>query len=234
MPDLTPEYLAEIRALADAAYGLLPYREGTGWHWAGDVSAGYPRLALSAWVAGYGRCTVMDFDRWGMQSAGPRFPDAAMMMQDARNLATFEVGRRGVVGIDAAKADDSVYRYDVDGVAHPIPEFIAAANPTTVMALLDEIDRLRADVACMDAQLDADAKHATLVEGESCDVCTHLSLRDLAAEIDTVEAERDDLAAKVARVEAFCDELLKPNPPLFPEGQRRLAARIRAALAGEQ
>ena len=38
--------------------------------------------------------------------------------------------------------------YQHDEVAHPVPlgcaEFIAAANPAVVLALLDEIDRLRA------------------------------------------------------------------------------------------
>ena len=141
----TAAELDALEAVALAAYDRVPYRDGTGgWHWAGNVEGSYPRLALSAWVSGYGRCTVMDFERWGMQSAGPRFPDDAMMMDDARDFVTFEVGRRGVIGMRGAKADGSVYRYDVEGIAHPIPEFIAAADPKTVLALIAEIRRLRA------------------------------------------------------------------------------------------
>lgn len=138
--------LEALESIAKDAYDLVPYRDGTGWHWSGNVEGSYPRLALSAWVSGYGRCTVMDFERWGMQSAGPRFPDDAMMMGDARDFVTFEVGRRGVVGQRSARADGSVYRYDVEGIAHPIPKFIAAADPKTVLALIAEIRALRAEL----------------------------------------------------------------------------------------
>lgn len=158
--------LDRLEELAQAAYDLVPYREGTGWHWAGDVSGGYPRLALSAWISGRGRCTVMDFERWGMQSAGPRFPDDAMMMHDARKMVIFEVGRRGVVGQKAAEADDSVYRYDVDGVDHPIPEFIAAADPSTVLALIAEIRRLQEGSTCCHGQTAEDLCNAYPSMGE--------------------------------------------------------------------
>lgn len=141
--DLTPEALDQLEATAKAAYEVIPYRESTHWHWSGDTSGGYPRLALSAWVHGHGRRTLMDFTRWGMQSAGPRFPDAAMMMQDARTRVTFEVGRRGVVGQKAAELDPSVYRYDVTGVSHPVAEHIVAADPATVLALIAEVRKLR-------------------------------------------------------------------------------------------
>lgn len=145
MPDLTPEALDQLEATAKAAYEVIPYRESTHWHWSGDTSGGYPRLTLSAWVQGHGRCTLMDFTRWGMQSAGPRFPDAAMMMQDARTRVTFEVGQRGVVGQKAAELDPSVYRYDVTGVSHPVAEHITAADPATILALIAEVRRMRAD-----------------------------------------------------------------------------------------
>ena len=128
--------LDRLESLATAAYEAVPYREGTGWHWYGNAAGGYGTLALSAWVSGWGRCNVMDFTRWGMQSAQPRFPDDAMMMRNAHDLLTFEVGRRGVVGVDVAKRDASVYRLDVDGIAHPIPEYIAALDPRTVLALI--------------------------------------------------------------------------------------------------
>lgn len=141
MPDQID--LDQLERLAKAAYNSVPYREDTGWHWSGHGDSGYPAVLLSAWREGHGRCTVMDFDRWGMQGAQPRFPDG-LAMRDARDLLTFEVGALGVVGVDAAKRDPSVYRYDVDGIAHPIPEYIAACHPKVVLALIAEVREMRA------------------------------------------------------------------------------------------
>lgn len=135
--------LDQLEKLATAAYSAVPYREGTGWHWSGHGEGGSPAVRLSAWRPGYGRCTVMDFDRWGMQGAQPRFPDDILAMRDARDLLTFEVGNR--VGVTAAHADPSVYRYDVAGIAHPIPTYIAAAHPAAVLALITELRALRAE-----------------------------------------------------------------------------------------
>ena len=136
--------LDQLEKLATSAYSAVPYREGTGWHWSGHGDGGSPAVRLSAWRAGYGRCTVMDFDRWGMQGAQPRFPDDILAMRDARDLLTFEVGSRSIIGVTAAHADPSVYRFDVDGIAHPIPEYIAAAHPQVVLALIAEVRELRA------------------------------------------------------------------------------------------
>ena len=135
--------LDQLERLATAAYNSVPYREDTGWHWSGHGDSGYPAVRLSAWREGHGRCTVMDFDQWGMQGAQPRFPDG-LAMRDARDLLTFEVGALGVVGVDAAKRDPSVYRYDVDNIAHPIPEYIAACHPKVVLALIAEVREMRA------------------------------------------------------------------------------------------
>lgn len=192
MPDVD---LDRLEALATAAYERLPYRDGTGWHWSGNVEGGFPNLALSAWVSGYGRCTVMDFERWGMQSAGPRFPDRAVMMQDARDLVTFEVGRRGIVGQRQAKADRSVYRYDVDGIAHPIPEYIAGADPQTVLALIAEVRRLRdaENLARLanDMATGSGATAAEIVDSFQRMIATSRL------------GERDALAAKVSAVRAL-------------------------------
>lgn len=144
--------LDRIESAAKAAYERMPYREGTGWRWSGNVDGSHPRIYLSAWVERSGRCIVMGFDRWGMQSAGPCFPSERGMLTDARDRVTFEVGPRSVVGLCVAKADPEVYRYDVAGIDQPIARHIATADPETVLALVQrvraaEADGLRAKVA---------------------------------------------------------------------------------------
>ena len=161
--------LDQLERLATAAYNSVPYREDTGWHWSGHGDSGYPAVLLSAWREGHGRCTVMDFDRWGMQGAQPRFPDG-LAMRDARDLLTFEVGTRGVVGIDAAKRDPSVYRYEVDGIAHPIPEYVAACHPKVVLALIAEVRAaLATDVPAGGTPKGAAKPTAKIDDGHTCD-----------------------------------------------------------------
>ena len=64
-----------------------------------------------------GRRYVMGFERWGMNGAQPIFqPKRAGGMIPAKDLLKFEVGDRSVTGIDAAKKDGSVYRYDIRGI----------------------------------------------------------------------------------------------------------------------
>lgn len=82
------------------------------WKWFGNASSNHVYLATTH----SGRRYVMDFVRWGMRGAKPRFqPDRGGMI-DAKDLLQFEVGDRDIVGIDAAKKDSSVYRYDVRGI----------------------------------------------------------------------------------------------------------------------
>lgn len=73
-----------------------------------------------------GRTYVMGFSRWGFKGAQPVFC-GERVMQDASELITFQVGDRGVKGYAAAKADPSVYRYQIDGIDHPDARLIAAA-----------------------------------------------------------------------------------------------------------
>lgn len=62
--------------------------------------------------------------------------------------------------------------------------------------LAAEVERLRREVDQCRTELGAVAYHA---EHDPCDVCTHLEISD-------VIAERDNLAAKVARVKALADQ----------------------------
>jgi len=69
--------------------------------------------------------TVMDFVRWGMRGAVPRFlnPDQPNFMQRADERVRFEVCA------DATeRTDPRVYRADISGIRHPDAEFIAAAR----------------------------------------------------------------------------------------------------------
>lgn len=138
--------LGRLRAIADAAHQAVPARPGTRWHWSGDGSA--QTIRLSAWVVGYGRCTVMDFDRWGMAGAEPRF-STDRVMRDARDMLVFEVGESTVRGIREARLDPSVYRYDVTGIDHPIATHVAAMDPETVLALIDRVEAAETALAAI-------------------------------------------------------------------------------------
>jgi hypothetical protein len=81
----------------------------------------------------------MDFVRWGMRGAQPRFQPERGGMVDAKDLLQFEVGEQSIVGMDEAKKDGSVYRYDVRGINCADARLIAAA-PDLLEALRAAID----------------------------------------------------------------------------------------------
>lgn len=93
------------------------------WAWFGDAATG--RLYLATEHSG--RRVVMDFVRWGTRSAQPRFRSQRGIMVPANELVTFDVGGRGVVGVDAARNDESVYRLTIDGINHPDARLICGA-----------------------------------------------------------------------------------------------------------
>lgn len=92
------------------------------WGWFGNASVKKIYLATTH----SGRQMVMTFDRWGMKDAQPVFWPKSRRAQ-ARDLCTFEVGDRGVVGHAAAKAHESVYRYDIAGIDSADARLIAAS-----------------------------------------------------------------------------------------------------------
>jgi hypothetical protein len=102
------------------------------WHWFGNTKT--RQIGLGWWRKGWGRCTVMDFTRWGMQSAQPRFSDDHAMMHDASGMAVWEVNRSAT-----DPNDPSLYRHDVVGIRHPDAAFIAAAREA-VPALLADLE----------------------------------------------------------------------------------------------
>lgn len=126
-----PLDLEAIEARANAA------TEGP-WHWAGNTDVN--RIYLATWVPGMGRCTVMDFSRWGMQSARPRFSEDLMMV-NADKRAVYEVAPEA-----KSRDDQRVYRADIVGIDHPDAEFIAHARQD-VPAMLERIREQEAELA---------------------------------------------------------------------------------------
>lgn len=102
------------------------------WAWFGNAGSNSVYLAT---IHG-GRRFVMDFTRWGMRGAQPRFQTERGIMVDAKDLLQFEVGDQSIVGADAARKDTSVYRLDVRGIASADAQLIAAA-PDLLDALKD-------------------------------------------------------------------------------------------------
>lgn len=92
------------------------------WAWMGNGYAGQMYLATTH----SGRRYVMGFRRWGPQGAQPEFQSDGRLVP-AKDLIQFEVGDGTAVGMEAAKADPSVYRFDIDGIDHPDARLIAAA-----------------------------------------------------------------------------------------------------------
>jgi len=94
------------------------------WAWYGNARTQSIYLATTH----SGRRCVMGFRRWGMANAQPEFqPDQARRLVPASDLLNFEVGDRSVTGYEAAKSDDSVYRYDICGIDCADARLIAAA-----------------------------------------------------------------------------------------------------------
>lgn len=92
-----------------------------------------------------------DIDRlvteWAVDSFGsprrePRLEFATdLMMVNARDLAIYEVAPEAT-----SRDHPDVYRADVVGIRHPDAEYIAAAHPAVVLALIAELRALRAAV----------------------------------------------------------------------------------------
>lgn len=93
------------------------------WEWFGNARNNEIYLATKH----SGRRYVMGFQRWGMRGAQPMFQPAERGLVPASELLTFEVGERGVRGVEAAKANESVYRLDIRGIDCADAHLIAAA-----------------------------------------------------------------------------------------------------------
>ena len=99
------------------------------WAWFGDTKT---RRIYLATVRG-GHQMVMTFERWGMRSAQPVLWPGGRR-RPASELCTFDVGDRGIVGHEAAKAHESVYRYDIAGIDCADARLIAASPDLLAVA----------------------------------------------------------------------------------------------------
>lgn len=106
------------------------------WAWFGNARHNEVYLA----TVHSGRRYVMGFQRWGMKGAQPMFQPADRGLVPAANLLKFEVGDKSVTGFEAAKSDDSVYRFDVCGIDCADASLIAAAPD--LLAALEETWRV--------------------------------------------------------------------------------------------
>jgi hypothetical protein len=122
--------LDAVEAMADAA-------SPGPWHWSGNTKTRV--LSLCTWISGQGRTSVMDFTRWGMSSARPRF-NVDMFMTDADELAVWEVCREAT-----DPNDPRLYRHDVVDIRHPDAQFIATMSPALVKALVARVRQAEAD-----------------------------------------------------------------------------------------
>jgi len=122
------------------------------WGWFGNANSQHIYLATKH----SGRMYVMDFKRWGMNGAQPRFHPEDRGMVPAKDLITFEVGNPSVVGVDAAKEDTSVYRYDIRGVDNADAQLIAT-SPELYDALAEQV------AACFDPGCEMCRRHERLL-----------------------------------------------------------------------
>ncbi|WP_453978599.1 hypothetical protein [Brevundimonas sp. Marseille-Q4549] len=90
------------------------------WAWMGSPHGLYLATTRT------GRQHVMGFRRMGFSGAQPVFRDNHRMVP-AADIVQFEVGDRSVRGFAQAKENESVYRFDVDGIDNADARLIAAA-----------------------------------------------------------------------------------------------------------
>ncbi|SDX52653.1 hypothetical protein SAMN05216215_10128 [Saccharopolyspora shandongensis] len=143
----TTDRLDEIKARAAAA------TPGP-WGWFGNTDVRHIYLSTKYW----GRQIVMDFARWGMQSARPRFADgrtfshspqswhdfgSSGLMADADQIARFEVAPNA-----HSRKDPAVYRADISGIRNPDATFIEHSR-ADIDWLVAEVERLRAAIAAV-------------------------------------------------------------------------------------
>lgn len=124
--------------------------QGT-WQWFGSLKM------KEVYLATYerGRQIVMDFDRWGMGNAQPRFQvrfnvGGGVMCKLADLSEYTGYGPKMEVEPDSK---GRYYRTQFAGISHPDAEWIAAACPTVIGNLLDDLDAARAELKALRAQI---------------------------------------------------------------------------------
>lgn len=131
---MTRPDIEAIRQRADAA---MPGP----WAWHGNVENWTIRLASYNPPRRFGESTVMDFVRWGMKRAVPRFQDERQWMRRAGDdpMPVYDVCR------DCTdRAHPRVYRGDFVELRHPDAQFIAHARQDVddLLAYIAELEAL--------------------------------------------------------------------------------------------
>lgn len=201
MDTITPADLATLRERANAA------TPGP-WHWAGNTDTGEPYLATWLPGVGrcqvlsigyedrsttgraadalrdYARESDLDpeqtVEEWARDGFGepvkePRLQlTTDLMCVNARELAIYEVAPAAT-----SRDEPSVYRADIAGLRHPDAAFIAAANPATILALLEQLQRAEAAIEAARTVHDALAQQADEVgDGLYYDTFSTSAVRD--------------------------------------------------------
>lgn len=123
----------DIEAIRQRAAAAMPGP----WFWWGNVDV--QNISLMGRMAGRpGMMTVMDFTRWGMQSAQPQFCDARglLVKASADPMPIYQVCPEATT-----RQDPRVYRGDFLALRHPDATFIAHARQD-IDDLLAYIDHL--------------------------------------------------------------------------------------------
>lgn len=176
------------------------------WGWFGNTDTRDIYLSTRQW----GRQFVMQFTRWGMNSATPVFCDGRTWSADPQSgpQSGMDFGESGgmtkahempvyeVAPNATNRLDKGVYRADLAGIRNPDAEFIAAARQD-VDDLLAEVDRLRADnqrlrdgIAEVADRREADAR-VYQATGEAEQAGYH---RGMATELRRLAKDRSDTA----------------------------------------
>lgn len=145
MSDLEPTTEARLAEIRKRTENAAPGP----WHWAGNTDVRH--VYLANWQPGRGRCSVMDFARWGMNSAKPQFVTDHLYVDDMNAMAVFEVAPSAT-----SRDDKRVYRADIKGLRHPDAEFIANSRGD-VEFLLDTVDHLRHVIDALTAEREQQA-----------------------------------------------------------------------------
>ena len=164
----------------------------------GNASSVCPRAYLATNHSG--RITVMGFRRWGTQEAQPVFPDNRRLTPLSA-LVKFDVGNEEVRGIDQAKADESVYRYDFSEVDSPVARLLASAP---------ELYEACAEAAVNCRILEAEAQSLAESSARGAARVQHDEIRAQAREM---AADYEARAERMARVAEACEAAMRLAHP---------------------
>lgn len=181
------------------------------WAWFGNPQTGQIYLATTH----SGREYVMGFERMGFRFAQPNFRKDGRLVP-AKDLLKFAVGNPEVTGYDAAKEDDSVYRYDITGIDNPDAALIARAPE-----LLEENERLKGELAELQNHVryyrgnyESVSRRNRELESTSAAALAESYAEELELDVERLKARIAELEADNASMKEHLEELQKENDGL--------------------